>query len=154
MGRREELLREEAEWWAHLEALLAPLGDDDLVRPGVTSEGWAARDVLWHVAWWSRDTARVLDEMREGTWDGSDPSTDAGWTDRVNATGFERSSSMPLPAVLEEFGAARRALLAAFGALDEIGPDADGWFEETGPTHYRRHLADLESWLGGTPSAP
>jgi hypothetical protein len=154
MGRREELLREEAEWWGRLETLLAPLDDDEMVAPGVTPEGWAPRDVLWHVAWWSRDTARVLDAMREGTWDGSDPSTERGWTDRMNAIGFERSRSMPLVDVLAEFAAARRALLEAFGALEEIGPDADAWFEETGPTHYRKHVADLETWLGGAAGAP
>jgi hypothetical protein len=123
----------------------------------VTPEGWAPRDVLWHIAWWSRDTARVLREMAVGTWDGTDPSLEAGWTDRVNAVGFERSRTMDVQRVLAELRAARRDLLDAFGDLEQVTPDADGWFDETAGTHYRKHVADLERWLalrGSASAAP
>jgi hypothetical protein len=113
----------------------------------VTPEGWAVRDVLWHVAAWSRDTARVLREMRDGTWDGTDPSLEPGWTDRVNAEWFARSRSMPVGAVRVEWLAARRGLLEAFAELEELTAEADEWFEETGPTHYAKHVEDLEAWL-------
>jgi hypothetical protein len=38
-------------------------------------------------------------------------------------------------------------MLEAFGALDEITPDADEWFEESGPSHYAEHMPDLGQWV-------
>jgi Mycothiol maleylpyruvate isomerase N-terminal domain len=147
MGRREELLREEAEGWGRLTEIVDALTSADLERADVTPDGWAVRDVLWHIAMWSRDTARALREMDAGTWDGTDPSLEPGWTDRVNAEWFSRSRVIPIAEVMETFPAARRDLLDAFGTLDELTPDADEWFEETGPIHYAKHLADLRTWL-------
>ena len=86
--------------------------------------------------------------MRAGSWDGEDASLQPGWTDRMNADWFGRSSSMPLADVREAFVEGRRHLLEAFGELEELTTDAEEWFEETGPTHYRKHLDDLEAWVG------
>ena len=59
----------------------------------------------------------MLGEMRAGTWDGTDPSSQPGWTERVNAEWFERSRAMTLDEVRNALDAARRGHLAAFGAL-------------------------------------
>ena len=146
MGRREDLLRREAEAWTRLERATADLTDAEVERPGYTPEGWAIRDLWWHLAAWCEDTTRVLTEMRDGTWDGSDPSTQPGWTDRVNAEWFERSRTMSVADVREALVEARRQHLAAFGALADVPADAEEWFDETGPLHFETHLADLEAW--------
>jgi len=146
VGRREALLRREAEGWSRLERGTAGLTDDELTRPGYTAEGWAIRDLWWHLAAWCDDTTRVLGEMREGTWDGDDPSTQPGWTDRVNDEWFERSRSMRLGEVRDALLESRRRHLEAFGLLDEVTAAAEEWFEETGPLHYEKHVADLEAW--------
>jgi hypothetical protein len=146
VGRREDLLRREAEAWARLERVTADLTDAELARPGYTSDGWAIRDLWWHLAAWCEDTTRVLGEMRAGTWDGSDPSTQPGWTDRINAAWFERSRAMTLEEVRAAATDARREHLAAFAALPEVTADAEGWFDETGPLHFETHLVDLEPW--------
>jgi len=146
-GRREELLRDEAAGWEGLTALVDGLDARELEVPGVTPDGWSVKDVAWHVAAWSRDTARVLREIAAGTWNGIDPSSEPGWTDRTNAEWFERSRAMAPGDVSAELRAAREDLLGAFGELDELTPDADEWFEETGPTHYAKHLEDLEPWV-------
>jgi hypothetical protein len=31
--------------------------------------------------------------------------------------------------------------------LGEVRPDADKWFEESGPAHYDEHLPDLHAWV-------
>ena len=147
MGRREELLRTEIEGWERLERGVAGLSAEQLERPGLNDEGWAIRDLWWHLAWWDLDTARVLGQMGEGTWDGSDPSDEPGWTDRVNDAELERSRSLPAAEVRRALLEARRRLLEAFGALGELTADADGWFDETAPTHYAKHLDELESWV-------
>ncbi|HYF10846.1 MAG TPA: maleylpyruvate isomerase N-terminal domain-containing protein [Actinomycetota bacterium] len=147
MGRREDLLRREAEAWARLERATADLSDTELARPGYTAEGWAIRDLWWHLAAWCEDTTRVLGEMRDATWDGTDPSSRPGWTDRMNAEWFERSRAMTLDEVGDALDAARRGHLAAFGALPEVTADAEEWFDETGAIHFEAHLADLEPWV-------
>ena len=146
MGRREDLLRREAEGWARLERATAGLDEVELARPGVMPEGWAIRDVWWHLGYWFEDTARVLGEMREGTWDGGDPSTEPGWTDRVNAEGFERSRAMSVDEVRAALAEGRRHHLEAFGELDDVTPAAEEWFDESGPLHYEEHAPSLEAW--------
>lgn len=146
MGRREELLREEAEGWQELNELIDRMTPEQVRVPGYTPDGWAVRDLMWHVARWSDDTARVLGEMAAGTWDGEDPSLQPGWTERANRRWFEESLRMELGTVRAEWNAARRRLLERFGALDELTPEADEWFDETGPIHYAKHLPDLRAW--------
>lgn len=99
-----------------------------------------------HVAAWSEYTAGVLDEMVSGTWDGRDEFAEAGSVDRVNREWFERDRDRPPDEVRSAWHAARRRLLDSFGALAEITPDADEWFEETGPSHYAEHLPGLVAW--------
>lgn len=126
--------------------MTAPLTADELRRPGYTPDGWAVRDLWWHLAAWFDDTARVLGQMRAGDWDGSDPSLEPGWTDRVNTEWFERSRQMSLAEVRDALVGARRRHLEAFGALDEVTPAAEDWFDETGPLHYEEHAGSLEAW--------
>jgi mycothiol maleylpyruvate isomerase-like protein len=147
MGRREDLLRQEAEGWQRIDALVGDLTPEQIERPGYTDEGWSVKDMMWHVAAWSQDTARVLNDMEAGSWDGEDPSEAAGYTDRVNREWFARSRTMEVEEVRSAWHAARGRLLEAFGALGEVTPDADEWFEETGPAHYAEHLPDLQAWV-------
>lgn len=121
-------------------------------------EGWAIRDLLWHLAVWSGDAARVLGEMAAGTWNGEDPSLEPGWTDAQNARQLERSRGMDPTVVTAAWRRERASMLEAFGALEEVGPDAAEWFEESGPGHYEEHLPSLEAWvreiLGPGPTPP
>ena len=147
MGRREDLLRQEAEAWGKIDGVVESLSAAELVRPGYTVEGWSAKDMMAHVAAWSDYAARVLDEIAKGTWDGRDEFAESGSVDRLNAEWFERDRDLDVDAVRSDWHASRTRMLQAFGALDEITPDADEWFEESGPSHYAEHLTDLESWV-------
>lgn len=148
MGRREDLLRREAEAWARIDGVTEALSADELVQPGYTAEGWSAKDMMAHVAAWSDYAARVLDEIATGTWDGRDEFAEPGSVDRLNAEWFERDRDLDVDAVRSDWHASRIRLLESFGALDEITPVADEWFEESGPSHYAEHLSDLERWVG------
>ena len=66
MARREELLRDEAEHWAAFEAALDAVPADRVERPGVNAEGWAVRDMMWHVAFWCSEAGRALADIAEG----------------------------------------------------------------------------------------
>lgn len=146
MGRREDLLRQEAEAWGRIDAMVGSLSPDELVRAGYTAEGWSVKDMMAHVAAWSDFAARVLREIAAGTWSGREPTDERGGTDRLNAEWYERDRDLDVDTVRSMWRSTRADMLEAFGALGEITPDADEWFEESGPSHYADHLADLERW--------
>ena len=154
MGRREDLLRREAEAWGRIDGVVESLSAAELVLPGYTVEGWSVKDMMAHVAAWSNVTAGVLRDISAGTWSGHHVSDETGGTDRLNAEWFERDRELDVDAVRAEWHTSRTSLLQSFGALVEITPDADEWFEESGPSHYADHLAHLEGWVGQMRSEP
>lgn len=104
------------------------------------------KDLLGHMAFWCDESARVLAEIGRGTWDGDDPEREPGRIDRMNRDAVERMRRAEIDAVRRALRDGRAAMLTAFGALGEIPPEADEWFDESGPTHYAEHLPDLERW--------
>ena len=147
MARREELLRAEAEGWEAFVALADAAPPDLVELPGLNAEGWAVRDVMWHVAFWCADAARALSAIAEGRMDRvREPYGDAE-VDRLNDRELERSRGMPVDEVRAELHRARAAMLERFGALDRLTADADEWLEESGPAHYAEHAPELEAWV-------
>ena len=147
MGRREDLLRQEAEAWGRIDGMVETLSAAELVRTGYTVEGWSVNDMMAHIAAWSNVAASVLRDISAGSWIGHHASDEPGGTDRLNAEWFERDRELDVDTVRSQWHASRTRMLEAFGALDEITPDADGWFEESGPSHYAEHMPDLEQWV-------
>jgi len=146
MARREELLREEAERWASLEAALDGVPADRLELPGVNAEGWTVRDMMWHVAFWCSEAARALTDIAEGRPERASVSYGAEEVDRLNDREFERSNGMRVEDARAELHRARSAMLERFGILPEITADAHEWFDESGPRHYVEHLGQLRAW--------
>lgn len=146
MGRREELLRAEAERWAAFEAALDAVPEDRLETPGLNAEGWAVRDLMWHVAFWCSDAARALADIAEGRFDRAAEPYGSEEVDRMNDREFEHSRGMRADEVRAELHRSRSAMLERFGAVDEITADADEWFEESGPLHYAQHVRELRAW--------
>ena len=147
MGRREDLLRREAEAWGRIDGVVESLSAAELVLSGYTVEGWSMKDMMAHVAAWSTVAASVLREISAGTWTGHHASDEPGGIDRLNAEWFERDRELDVDTVRSEWHASRTRMLEAFGALDEITPDANEWFEESGRSHYAEHMPDLERWV-------
>ena len=147
MGRREDLLRQEAEAWGRIDSAVETLSAAELVRTGYTVEGWSVKDMMAHIAAWSNVAASVLRDISAGSWSGHHASDEPGGTDRLNAEWFERDRDLDVDTVRSEWHASRTRMLEAFGALEEITPDAGGWFEESGPSHYAEHMPDLEQWV-------
>jgi hypothetical protein len=147
MARREELLRAEAEGWEAFVALADAVSPDRVDLPGLNAEGWAVRDVMWHVAFWCADAARALGEIAEGRFDRvREPYADAE-VNRLNDRELERSRGMQVDEVRAELHRARGAMLERFGALAGLTADADEWFEGSGPGHYAEHAPELEAWV-------
>jgi mycothiol maleylpyruvate isomerase-like protein len=146
MGRREELLRAEAERWAAFEAALDAVPADRLETPGLNAEGWAVRDMMWHVGFWCSEAVRALTDIADGRPEPASEAYGAAAVDRMNDLEFERSRSMRADQVRAELHRRRAAMLERFGALEEITADADEWLEESGPRHYAEHLRELRAW--------
>ncbi|MGA9161107.1 MAG: maleylpyruvate isomerase N-terminal domain-containing protein [Actinomycetota bacterium] len=147
MGRREELLRAEAEGWEAVIGLVEDLPPDMLERSGVNRDGWTVRDLMWHVAFWCSDAARALGEMAEGTFDRDREPQGPTQVDRVNDRELARSRLMDPRDVRRDLHRYRSAMLEGFGALPELTSDASEWFEESGALHYAEHLPELDAWI-------
>jgi hypothetical protein len=137
----EALLDAEESAWMALGAELERFTDEDLERPGLTPDGWSVRDALFHIGAWAADCGLQLERMRMGTWERPDEDVE-----RRNREWFELSRTMDLPTVRVELIAARTRMVAEFGSLPEVTPEAVEWFEESGALHYTAHLADLRTW--------
>lgn len=140
------LLRDEEEAWRLLHAAFERIPADRFEEPTLTPEGWSPKDAMFHVTGWLADCARILEQIREGTFDRS--AEDARVIEDVNRTWFELSRTMDVPTIRAEFEASRVKARECFATLPEVTQDAREWFEESGAIHYREHANDLEAWLG------
>jgi hypothetical protein len=137
----EGLLTAEEAGWRALHATFDRLTPGLMERPGLTDDGWTAKDLVFHVGAWLAECGLQLERIRMGTY--TDPDQD---TDELNRRFVEISRTMDLDTVFAELHAARNRALQAFGELPEVTPDAWEWFEESGPLHYEEHRKELEAW--------
>lgn len=119
---------------------------DRLEMPGVNAEGWAVRDLMWHVAFWCAEAERALTDIADGRSDRASEAYGAHAVNEMNERELERSRGMRADDARAAMHERRAAMLERFGALDEITVDADEWFEESGPLHYAEHLRELRAW--------
>ena len=140
------LLRQESVAWARLGETFARVPDDRFEEPTLTPEGWSPKDAMYHVAGWMRDCAVQLDRIAAGSFDPAEETREA--IERQNQQWFEVSRSMSPDDVRADFHEARRRMVEAFGALDDVTPVAVEWFEESGALHYVKHIDDLRDFLG------
>ena len=141
MERRERLLQEEAEAWEELSALVRRLTPEQMETPGLNAEGWSVKDLLWHCGCWAARACREIERIRQGTFT---PYADD--TDELNARFLQEGRIQDLGTVKAEWISARQRARHEFATLPEVTSEAEEWFEESGPIHYRDHLKELRSW--------
>ncbi len=146
MTTSDRLLGEEEEAWVLLHATFERIPADRIREPTLTPEGWSPNDAMFHVAGWLADCARVLEQIRAGTFDRA--AEDARVMADVNTAWFELSRTMDPPSVRAQLEGARLKARECLASLPEVTADAREWFEESGSIHYREHGNDLEAWLG------
>jgi len=139
--RRGELIREEDAGWAELHSLLDKLSFEDMERIGVTPE-WSVKDLVGHLACWWAEAASQLERISMGTYTSEKLDVDA-----MNARFYEAMKDLDMPTVFAELHAARNKALEELGALPELTPEAEEWFAESGPLHYREHLPELRAFV-------
>jgi hypothetical protein len=141
----ERLAAEEDAAWVALHGAFDLVPHHRFEEPHVTSGGWSPKDAMFHVAAWCAECAIQLERMRMGTY--VDPLID---TEMQNREWFEISRGLDTPTVKAELHASRTRMRQVWCELcEQGGPTADAieWFEESGPIHYREHLAELMTWL-------
>src|SRR5436190_13234756 len=139
--RRTELMRDEDAAWAQLDPLLHMLGPEQMISPGVTGE-WSVKDLLAHLAAWWAEANAELERMRFGTF-----RLERRDIDEINQRFYEAARDVDFPSVFASLHAARNMALESLWKLPELTPQAEEWFMESGPLHYREHLPDLERFV-------
>jgi hypothetical protein len=141
------LLADEERGWLALTEVFGDVPPDRFDEPSVTDGGWSPKDVMYHVAAWSEEAAKVLGRIAAGTHRESDPDTQA-----LNEEWFEEGRGLEDDVVRIRFAKGRVAMRQVFSKLTQVDAKAWEWFEESGPRHYEEHLPDLRSFLErGTP---
>jgi hypothetical protein len=136
------LLADEERGWLALTEVFGDVPPDRFDEPSVTDEGWSPKDVMYHVAAWSEEAAKVLGRIAAGTHRDGDPDVQA-----LNEEWFEAGRGLDDDVVRIRFAKGRVAMRQVFSQLTEVDATAWEWFEESGPRHYAEHLPDLRSFL-------
>lgn len=92
-----------------LEAVLAPLTEEELSRPAKDG-GWSVKDHLFHLAAWMRKQLAVIDQQAAWTSMGIDEQTYQAGLEPVNAALARRSQHMTAAEALDEFHKAYEAI--------------------------------------------
>ncbi|HEY5904665.1 MAG TPA: maleylpyruvate isomerase N-terminal domain-containing protein [Actinomycetota bacterium] len=148
MTDMQHLLREEDDAWRDLDRWFELVGDDRFEKPTLTPEGWSPKDAMFHISGWMDDCAVQLGRIRAGVFDPTEETREA--VERQNQAWFEISRTMAPADIRAGFAASHQRMIEAFGALEDVTPEAVEWFEESGALHYAKHAEDLRVFAGGS----
>jgi hypothetical protein len=138
----ERLLAEEERGWLTLTEVFGDVPSDRFDEPTLTAEGWSPKDVMYHVAAWAEEAAKVLGRIAAGTHREGDLDVQS-----LNEDWFEVGRGLDDDVVRIRCAKRRVAMRQAFISLSEVDANAWEWFEESGPRHYDEHLPDLRAFL-------
>jgi uncharacterized damage-inducible protein DinB len=146
----ERVRRARAEW----EAVIAPLADEQMVRPGVSGD-WSIKDLIAHISWFEREMITVLEKralIGSELWLLPD--------DPRNAAIFEENKDRSLEDIRQDARAIFDRLLEQLEGLEtpelydpsrfsEMPLDWQPWKLLAGNTyeHYEDHLPQVQAWL-------
>jgi hypothetical protein len=146
-----------AELDAARDEFLDALGDVDAAlatTPGIM-EDWSVRDLVFHVAAWSKHATAALELAATGR--GAAFAYSTADTDAMNegflAEGRAVSPAEALRREEEAFAAFRSGLAATdstnLGLVLGNGDSLEAVIRYDGPHHYAEHTAHLRAWFGG-----
>jgi hypothetical protein len=150
----ERLSAEEAAGWDAFVEQIDRVPPEAALAPGAGPDDWGLRDVLFHVAAWTDESAAQLAAIREGRYRSTPIDTDARNEEYLRAG---RAIDVAVARVRLERSRARA--LAEWSVVRELSAPAVEWFGESGAEHYDEHVHDLRSFadglgVDGHPGAP
>lgn len=142
---REGLLARTREQHARLMALLVPLSDEELTRPGVTQpDNWSMKDHLAHLTWWSDRAVALVGGAPEPI---EPPSIEVEQVDDINAAIYAMNRDRSLADVRGAFDAGHERLLRFIETVpDEALAEHYGLISGNADGHYDEHARMLEAW--------
>jgi Mycothiol maleylpyruvate isomerase N-terminal domain len=140
VATKRELCRKEDDGWIEVNELIESLTPAQMEEPGYYPD-WSGKDLLAHLAAWMAEAARVLTQVHYGTFLKRDLDVDA-----MNKEFYEANHDLPLSIVRAQAFSARNRMLSEMNAIQEVTPEAEDWFEESGARHYDEHLPRLREW--------
>ena len=138
--------------WQALELAVDDLSGLEMEQAGVV-DGWSAKDLLGHIAFWDQEAARNLDLIANGkaqeiVWPGSPEAIDE-WNERE----WRKRRPWPLARVRKEWQESHRKVEQALARLPEGKFDLDlggrsalDLFASDTYDHYREHIQDILAW--------
>jgi hypothetical protein len=144
--------------WMHtgytvFEALLAPLNQEQMTKPGVNGE-WSVKDILAHLTSWHRYLLHLIEVTKRGEEPSDIPS---GLTEeQINERFYQQNKYLPLGEVLENFRSTYRQVDDWVNALSEEDLGKSPWSGSaplsgfvSGNTyeHYEEHARPIQEWL-------
>jgi uncharacterized damage-inducible protein DinB len=120
-------------------------------RAAPVMASWTARDLVWHVAFWTEHGADAVELVIAGR--GAAFDYDTAQTDAMNAAEAERGASATLEAAREREAAAFSRFVSALGRVDDAalatrlgnGDALEDVVRYDGPDHYDEHAAHLRT---------
>jgi hypothetical protein len=143
---RRRLREAEEVAYAEFLAQIDGLSHAEWEEPFLGSQGWSAKDIVFHVAAWLTSCGHELERIRAGTY--VDGEVEDEEVERRNLEWFEVSTALDVETVRAELAAARARMLQEFEASEPV-PAAVEWFTESGDLHYRDHAEQLRRWRTG-----
>jgi hypothetical protein len=142
MDRRKKLCSQEEAGWNELHGLLDLLSPQELESAILNPDGWAPRDVMFHIGAWQAEAGRQIERMIAGTYEEPDLDIDA-----LNGEWLALSRGLDLKTAEAELCSSRNRMLQEFASLPEVTPEAEEWFAESAHLHYQEHLPELDAWV-------
>ena len=141
-NRKRELADEEDSAWSELWDILRDVDVARSEEPGFTEE-WSVKDLTAHLGCWQAEAVQIFEQMRNSTYVRTPIDVDA-----MNRRFVEACRDLPPSVVRADLWSARSRMLLEWNLLQEVTPDAEEWFVESGAEHYREHLPRLREWVG------
>jgi hypothetical protein len=140
--RKRELIELEDRAWADFRSIVDRLSNEQLALIGYY-EDWSVKDLMAHLGCWMAEAARVLEQLRSGTYTSWDHDVE-----ELNREWWETWREADLDAVWAELYSARARMLDEWDGLgsDRMAEVADLWFRESGHEHHDDHLPRLREW--------
>ena len=148
MATKHELSEAEEAGWLAFVGALDRVAIERCEVSGFEGE-WSIKDMVGHIGAWHAEAVQVFEQIRVGTFRAEPLDLDA-----MNARFVEANRDQPIDVVRAESAASRTRFLQEFDRLEELTPDAEEWFVESGARHYEEHLPALLSWADGPASSP
>ncbi len=159
-NKQELLERIEAErrrW----DTLIATLGSERMVQPGVVGQ-WSVKDMIAHLSAWQGRPIAWLQAVRDGTRPQPTPWKQGLTEEEINEWIWQTNRERPLPAVLDESTRTHQELMGLLrSTADEalMPPKRYNWMGERSIVegiaantyeHYQEHAAQIRTWLEAT----